>query len=231
MNTARARPRARWGSLGAFGLGPAAPPTTWRRGPITRRLVDLVRSLRGERVTLGEVVDELGPEGFGLALLILALPALFPIPGPVGMTFGSLILVLSLQLLTGARSLWLPGFLRRRTLPSDTLRDVIRRSLPWLGRAERWLDECRLASLAGERLRPFLALPILLCAIAIVLPIPLGNFAPALALIVFALALMAQDGLAVLMALVLSGLALAWTVVLFVAGASILAWAANLAGL
>lgn len=186
--------------------------------------------LRQERVTLGVLFERLGPEGLGLALLLLTLPTLIPVPGPIGMTFGALIVFVAAQVLTGARALWLPLALRRRTVPGGAVRGVIARAWPCLSRVERWLREGRLAALAGPRARVALAFPILLLAVAIMLPIPFGNVAPALALIAFSLGFMARDGVAILIALALSLAALAWTGFLFVTGAALLEWGAALIG-
>jgi hypothetical protein len=201
-----------------------------RRGAIAIRVFDAATLLRQDRVTLGALVDRLGPEGLGLALLLLALPSLIPVPGPIGLTFGGLIAVVALQVMSGARALWLPSVLRRRTLPSAMLRNVLARAWPGLSRAERMLQEGRLVGLTGRRARMVLALPLLLLAVTIMLPIPLGNIAPALALIVFSLGFMARDGAAILVALVLSLMALIWTGFLFVAGAAVLEWASGLMG-
>ncbi len=207
-----------------------SPQLELRRGhgAVTRRLMGVAASLRQERVTLGELFDSLGPEGLGLALLLLTLPTLIPVPGPIGLTFGTLIAFVALQVMAGARALWLPPVLRRRTLPGAALRGVIARALPWLARAEPWLQERRLAALSGRRARIALALPLLLLAVAIMLPIPLGNIAPALALVAFALGFMARDGAAILVGLLLSLAALALTGALFVAGTAVIEWIAAL---
>ena len=67
--------------------------------------------------------------------------------------------------------------------------------------------------------------------VVLVLPIPFGNVVPAFALIAIAVGLMARDGMAELAGLVLFVTALAWTVFLVVAGASVLAWLRASAGL
>lgn len=193
-------------------------------GPATRGLLTLAGGLPGERVSLGAIVDRLGTDGLGFVLLLLTLPTLIPVPGPFGMVFGALIALVALQLVSGRRTLWLPERLRRRTLPTPVLRGVIAQSLPWIARIEGWLREDRLPALTGQRARAVLAVPLLLLALAIVLPIPLGNVAPATALIVFALGFLARDGGMILVALALSLAALAWTGFLLVAGASALTW-------
>ena len=53
---------------------------------------------------------------------------------------------------------------------------------------------------------------IVLLGFALILPVPFGNPPPGIALILLGLGLMARDGLAVLIALCLGLLALAWVV-------------------
>jgi hypothetical protein len=197
------------------------------RGPASRRLIEVTRALKQPALKIGDVVDELGSEGLGLALLVLTLPALIPIPGPFGMIFGTLTALLALQILSGARRLWLPRRLRDRVAPRDALRSVIARALPWIGRAERVLQEDRLRGLTGRRARTAFALPILLMAVTIALPIPLGNVAPAFALIAIGLGFLAHDGLAVLIGLIASFGALGWTAALFLFGAELVSRASD----
>lgn len=196
-----------------------------RQGPVSRRLLALSRSLKRHSVEAGELVDGLGPEGLGLALLVLTLPALIPLPGPFGMVFGAFILIVAVQMLFGAERFWLPARLRQRRLPPPMVRRLIARALPLIGRAESLLQENRLDGLTGRAARTACAVPILLMSAVIMLPIPLGNFAPALALIFLSIGFAARDGLAVLAGLATSVLAIAWTLFLTVSGAAALQWA------
>jgi hypothetical protein len=203
---------------------------TLPRGPASRRLIAVTRRLKAPHLSIGEVIDVLGAEGLGLALLVLALPALVPTPGPVGMVFGTLVAILAFQIMTGAERLWLPKRFRARTAPRETIRKTVARALPWIGRIEAALKENRLRGFTGRRARIAVALPILVMAIAIALPIPLGNFAPALALIVIALGFIARDGLAVLAGLIAAAIALLCSAALILFGAGMVAWLWSLLG-
>jgi hypothetical protein len=208
---------------------PASRPRTslfgLRQGPISRRLIALARSTKRRTVEVGALIDGLGPEGLGLALLVLTLPALIPVPGPLGAVFGTLVLIVACQMLFGARRFWLPQRLRRRRLSQAFVRTLISRALPWIGKVESILREGRLRGFTGRVARTACALPILLMAVAIVLPIPLGNFAPAVALVLVSLGFIARDGLAVLAGLATSVFALAWTGLLAAMGVAALQWA------
>jgi hypothetical protein len=174
-----------------------------------------------ERVSIGAVIDRLGSSSLGLVLLILTIPAIIPIPGPVGMVLGSCLALVALQVIAGARRVWLPRWLRERGLPTRFVTAAINRIAPWLGRFERRLSPRRWMVLSGRLARPFLGLAILAMALIITLPIPLGNILPVIALAMLALALLERDGVAVLWALAMSLVAIVWTIVLVLFGARI----------
>ena len=197
-------------------------------GPISRRLLAIARTVRSDEPSVGELFDGLESEGLGLTLLLLTLPALIPLPGPFGMVFGTLVAMVALQILFGAERLWLPETLRRRPVPQRLLRNVIRAGLDWAGFAERGLREERLVWLTGRPARMLLALPLLLMAVTIILPIPLGNVMPALALIAASIGFMACDGLAVLVSILIAMAAVVWTAVLLYTGAAAADYAATL---
>ncbi|NPU10411.1 exopolysaccharide biosynthesis protein [Bradyrhizobium sp. 83002] len=197
-------------------------------GPISRRLLAIARTVRSEEPSVGELFDRLESEGLGLTLLLLTLPALIPLPGPFGMVFGTFVALVALQILFGAERLWLPQTIRQRPVPQRLLRKVIRAGLDWAGYAERGLREDRLAWLTGRTARMLLALPLLLMAVTIILPIPMGNVMPALALIAASIGFMAADGLAVLVSMLIAMAAVVWTAVLLYTGAAAADYAAML---
>jgi hypothetical protein len=98
----------------------------------------------------------------------------------------------------GRHRLWIPGFVRRRSLSRDLFRKATERAAPVLQRIEKL---CRprygwLASGVSERL---IGLVVLILAFVITLPIPIiGNIPPGLSVGILAIALIERDGLAVL---------------------------------
>lgn len=201
-----------------------------RSAVTSRRLTALADRLApGSKVQLGELLDSLGSAGLGLTLIILALPPLIPIPGPIGMIFGAAICLVAIQMMAGARRVWLPEFLRRRELPANAVKAMIARSVPWFIRAERRLHYGRMKKLTGRTARIVLGIPVLLLAIGLMMPFPFGNVPPVVALAFLALAMLERDGLAVIGALFSGVLALAWIAGLGMFGAySITAIAAAL---
>lgn len=74
---------------------------------------------------------------------------------------------------------------------------LVQRIRPWLARAERLLRP-RVARLALPPMEYLVGLVCLLLAIVLVLPVPLGNMLPALAISLLALGVLEGDGLWIL---------------------------------
>lgn len=177
-----------------------------------------LRSLNWERggcVTLGELVDATGTGGTALLLFLFAFASLVPGVAPA---FGAAICVLSFSLMTGSHALLLPGLLRRQRVSRARLARFLNWGLPRLERLEsrlrprmRWLTRGVMLGLAG--------ITCLIAGLLIVLPIPFGNTAPALSVLLLALGISAADGL-----LILAGLGAFVLAVAFDAGMVILSW-------
>jgi hypothetical protein len=178
--------------------------------PASRVLDGLSDLFPQGRITIGDLMDALGDAGLGILLIVFALPSFIPTPGlPVGFVSGTVVALIALQVMVGRHTLWLPERLRGFSMP----REFLVKGAVYLAKPmrffERWLKP-RHSEFTGKTARMFLALPILILAIAIVLPIPLGNQAPSIALIAFGFGLIERDGLAILVAIILSTLAMAW---------------------
>jgi hypothetical protein len=205
---------------------------THERATASAQLMALGSRLKGrtDGISLGEIVDGLGRTGLGMTLLLLSLPALIPIPGPFGLVFGSIVALVSLQLMLGARRLMLPEFVRARALPAEAVRSMVDRGVPLLQRAEGYLRPRRLLPLTGRTGRMALGIPVLLMGVAVALPVPLGNVPPVASLIAISLGLMMRDGIAVLVGLALAVFSVFWFALLFLFGAQMIEWISRLVG-
>lgn len=179
---------------------------------------------RTDRVSIGELLDGLGRASLGLGLMVPSLLAMIPLPGPFGVLFGTMIGAIAVQVMMGETRLRLPRFLAVRTIPPAAVGTALRRFATPLQWAERLSTPRRLLPLTGRVARVVLAAPLLIMAMTITLPIPLGNGLPAAAVIIFALGFMERDGLAILAALGLCVVALAWTAALIFFGAEMVDW-------
>jgi hypothetical protein len=196
------------------------------QGLATRQLQTLyVRVEQREGgIAIGEIVDSLGRAGLGMTLLVLSLPALIPIPGPFGMVFGTIVAIMSAQLMFGARRLILPRVLRVCELPASAVRTLVQKALPILQRAEAMVRERRLLALTGRWGRMGVGAVAMIMGVAVALPVPTGNFLPVASLVTLSLGLIARDGVVVLLGVMLGAVAVAWFAILFWFGAHIVEW-------
>lgn len=158
------------------------------------RLTGLRDRLGETPTTIGRVLDEAGTGAPGVALLVIG-GATF-VPG-VAPAFGAALGFVALGLLRGHEHLRLPPWLRRRAVRPRDLDALMRR----LGPVLRWVQarlRGRAPGLTRGRWLRLAGAAALLDALLIVLPIPFGNTAPALAVLVKASGLLAGDGKAVL---------------------------------
>jgi hypothetical protein len=161
-------------------------------------LLDAVRG-DDERVTIGQILDALDARAFGLATLLFAIPSCVPMPPGVPTVVGVALLIVSLQMVTGRKELWLPKFITRNGFSRSALVSGLERFVPFLRGVER-VARPRLLFMTGTAGTVFVGILILVMAIILILPLPPGgNFPPALACAILGLGLVERDGLIVLL--------------------------------
>lgn len=181
----------------------AAPDTA-----LSRELQGLLESLGGEDCTVGKLMEVIGDRGFGLLLLVLALPAALPIPAPGYATpFGVLMVALGAQMLAGRDAPYVPAFAAKRTISHRMLSFSIRNGhLPL--KVVELVIRPRLQALTHSRaFRAGIGGIIVLMACFMSLPIPLTNTAPSFVIFVLAAGLLEEDGLVLLGGLLLAPVA------------------------
>ena len=185
------------------------PDASPRPGSTTEKLHRLMDRFPASKVALGDVVDELGSAGTGLCLLLFSLTALVPGIAPV---FGLALCAIALGMMLGRTQPYLPERLRRWQLDRDRLRGGMQRLAPAIGWLERWLHP-RASHLLPRRSRGsgtrVVGLASLVNGVLIVLPIPFGNTAPAIAMLILSLGMVVGDGIAVGVGLLATIIALA----------------------
>jgi hypothetical protein len=153
---------------------------------------------RKARVSLGEMVDRIDDDdGVGPVLFVMTLPVLAPMPPGVSMVLALPLLLIAPQIVVGRRELWLPQWLRNRTIERAKLIKLLKRVLPIVTRAETAVRP-RLQFLTGRLGARMIGVACTVIAVVLVLPIPFANLVPALTLGTFSLGLTRRDGLLVL---------------------------------
>jgi hypothetical protein len=149
-----------------------------------------------ERVTLGWLLDSLGDRSFGVVLLLLALLGLLP---GVSAAAGLLLTIPAFQMVLGRPVPVLPRRVAAHRFEAKRLARAVLRVVPVL----RWLERF---------IRPRWATPfettkravggvVLLLAASLLVPVPLSNVPPALAIVLIAFAYLEEDGMLLAIAL------------------------------
>ena len=162
----------------------------------------LIARLETKPVTFAEVTSALGTRSHTLALTLLCLPFLTPLPLPgLSAPFGLGIFLIALQL-ARKRPLWLPRRMTVRAIPTGFFGKVLRLTAWVLAGLERFLRPRWLALTDTSLLRSLHALAISLAALVLLLPlpIPLTNTFPAWVVLLMANGLATRDGLCITLA-------------------------------
>jgi hypothetical protein len=162
-----------------------------------------------ERVTVGDIVHRIGEGAFPPLILVPALIIVTPASAIVGLStfFGVMIALVAVQMVLGRDRLWLPSFILDRTVPHRRLE----RFIAYADHPGRILDRLtrrRLTMLVDPPLARLWALVCML--LALVIPalelVPMSATIIAATISLFALAMLARDGLLIVIGLlVLAG--------------------------
>lgn len=175
-------------------------------------LAGLAADVRRERIFLSDLLEALGERALTTLMLVFALPNTLPAPPGTSAVLGLPLLFLTAQL-TAGQPPWLPAVITRRSVTREHFAKAMRRTAPWLTRAE-WMLQPRLAALTGPLAERLVGALCLVLALVLFLPIPFGNIPPAIAISVIALGLLARDGAWVLIGSVIGvvSIAIVWGV-------------------
>jgi hypothetical protein len=172
--------------------------TPRRAGSVSALLRRFSKEWKGERVTVGDLVKAMEQRGHGMAMLVLSLPMLLPITPPgISAVVGLPTAFVALQLILRRPHVWLPGFLRRRSIETEKFRQVIDKTVRYVARVERLLKP-RLNFLTESLAEPLIGIAVLLVALLLVLPIPFTNIPLGLSIALLSMGLIQRDGVALL---------------------------------
>jgi hypothetical protein len=190
---------------GQSGSLPGGPPRK-----LSDDLSAILREFEVETVTLREVMAVLHGRGFLLLVMLLALPFSVPLPLPgLSTPFGLVIALIGLRLVLGQKP-WLPARLLDTALSPKLFVRVFAATRKVMRAIEFFLKP-RMPWLTGSAvLQQIHAVPILLSALLLLLPLPVpfSNSLPAIAILLVAAGLLERDGLIILAGHVAFGLSL-----------------------
>ena len=158
-------------------------------------------------VAVRTIQEEIGEKSFGALLFLPALLEISPIGGVPGVpTFlAAIVLIIAVQIMLGREHIWLPDAIERRTIGGDKLKGAAQ----FLRKPARWVDRTFHDRMTRFTTPPFDRAVALLCAVlALTVPplelFPFASTIPMAAIALLGLALLFDDGLLVLVGLVLA---------------------------
>jgi hypothetical protein len=164
-------------------------------------------------VSIADLFDVLKDRAFGALMLIFAAPNIFPLPPGSSAILGAPLIYLSAQLALSRPEPWLPKFMAARSISRADFATMVQKVSPWLIKAEKLLKP-RLSFLTRPPFEQLIGVICLGLAVILFLPIPLGNMPPAVAICLFSLSILERDGIAAILGVISSIVAvvIAWTV-------------------
>lgn len=163
------------------------------RDSLSQRLNLLADDDARERIAMTDLLDLMPGQALAALILIFAAPNVVPAPPGLSAILGWPLVYLTWQQMMAQRP-WLPPIIARRSVSRNVFATLIFRVTPWLGRLEKLLRP-RLLWLVDHRAERLIGALCLLLSVILLLPVPLGNMLPALAISLMMLGLLERDGL------------------------------------
>ncbi len=188
---------------------------------------------RVEPVTLADILTLSGERTFGLFFIMLSLPSALPVPAPGYSTpFAIVILILSIQLILGKTTPWLPSRVLKAAVALPRAQAILKNGIPWLRRIE-FFTQPRLATVCTSMVgRIVIGSCITLMATSMLIPIPGTNTLPAIGIFVCGFGLLEDDGLislaGLLVCLLASAVSLSVLYAIYYGGSNLIDWIKDL---
>lgn len=188
----------------------------------------MLASQESERLTVGDIIAVLRDRAFALLVVLLGLPNCLPMPPPIPLVCGLVLLVIAIQIVAGMTAPWLPRRLLDQSIARETVAKAVTRAVPLLRRLERW-SRPRLSVFDGALGMRGMGVLILALALALIVAPPFfGQIPLGLAVSLIGLGLVERDGFVVLIGLVIGGIgvgiSIGFVYTLFASVMSAFAW-------
>ncbi|MDZ8104637.1 MAG: exopolysaccharide biosynthesis protein [Nostoc sp. DedQUE12a] len=166
----------------------------------------LLERLAEQPLTLGDILAETSERGFSLVIALLVLPFLFPMPPGLAGPFGGACLLLSVQMLLGRRSPWLPKRIANYKFPRR-FAELLLQNVGRLTKVLQKITRPRLRKIANNPLTWRInGLCITWLTILLISPIPFTNPIPTIGILLLTVATIESDGLLICISYVITAL-------------------------
>ena len=192
--------------------------------PLSERLRQIAKQSGPERISLSELSQQLHSRVWGGLLVILAAINVIPLPPGTNTVLAIPLVLVSAQMALGRASPWFPGRIDRRGITKDELQQLIAKMGPIEARVER-IFRPRLGRLTAPAATRAIGLTCMALSVIAGLPILMIHNAPAVAILLFGLALIYRDGVLVILGAIAAVLALAFDAALVIWGVAVVKYA------
>jgi len=162
----------------------------------------LSQSAPEEGLSLGALRDGLNQSAFGAMLIVLALPVSIPFLYGIPQIVSVPMMALAGQMVLGHKEPWLPQKMAERNMSKSGLQQISGGARKWFGWVER-LARPRLKFLASKPAERLIGLLLMIFCASIMVPLPLTNTVPGIAVAIVGFGLLAKDGLLIIPGLIL----------------------------
>lgn len=161
----------------------------------------LIKGIKGQSITLRELMDAVGEQGLLLICAVASLPFLIPVSIPgVSTVFGAAIILISLAI-TANRLPWLPGKILDRQLDTQKLVPALEKGVNIVSRLDRFLKPRLSALTSGAMVNRLNGLAIAVGGVLLMFPlglVPFSNTLPGIAILLLSTGMIQRDGMIVL---------------------------------
>jgi len=161
--------------------------------PLSKVLRDLAEEEHGA-VTVRRIRNALADRSFATFLVFTAGLNLLPFPPGTTLVLGVPIVIVAFQMVMGYPTIWLPRFFLRRSLSRKAFHKMTTWLIPFLERMENWVQPRYWPFPNAKSAEKVVGIVALIFGTAVVIPIPFGNWLPALASFICGVALSERDG-------------------------------------
>lgn len=184
---------------------------------LSQRLREIAELSGPDRITLSELARQLHSRVWGGLLVVFAAINIIPLPPGTNTVIAVPLVLISAQMVFGRASPWFPGWIDRRGVTKAELQKLIEKMGPFEARVER-VFRPRMPELTGATATRAIGLVCMFLSVVAGLPILMIHNAPAVAIVLFGLALIYRDGVLVILGAIAAVLAIAFDAALIIWG-------------
>ena len=177
----------------------------------TSDLLGALAQWPSEKITIRDIIGALVDRAHALLIVLFGLPNCLPMPPPIPLICGILLVAVAVQLLFGRETPWLPAFVMNRQISVSLVESSSRRATPWLARIER-ICRPRMMVLHERFALRLTGVVVLALALGLLVAAPfIGQIPIGIGICLIGLGMVERDGLILLIGFAIGAMGVALT--------------------